>query len=370
MLLGGGSAVITLALAVLAASRIADNADAASAPGPAEVILLHIAVGALVVAILAVIAAAVARELRRTASRALTPVVEAMDAVSRTADCSVRAGGPQRADLSEIGVSFNAMMERLQAHERALRTTAEQALTASKSKSAFIASMSHELRTPLNAIIGFSEVLQSQMLGPLGNERYSVYVKDIYDSGQHLLAVINDILDISKIEAGQFELAIQEADVRRLVEQAVRLVREKAENAGLELVAEIDPGLSRLLIDQRLLKQSVINLLSNATKFTPKGGRILMQVRQDAAGVTTITVKDSGVGIAPEDQEKVLLPFVQAENPFAADQPGTGLGLPLARSFVEAHGGSLTLSSELGHGTTVTLKLPPERIPQPMEKSA
>ena len=237
-----------------------------------------------------------------------------------------------------------------------------QAQNADRSKSEFLANMSHELRTPLNAIIGFSEVMSAEMFGPVGCERYKEYVKDIHDSGQHLLQVISDILDISKIVAGKLDLDEEVVDVPKVVESCLKLVNQHAQNSGLALETEIADDLPPLRVDALKLKQILLNLLSNAVKFTPEGGTVTTRVwcRRDDGYV--FQVADSGVGIAPDDIPKVLAPFGQVDGSLSRKHEGTGLGLPLTKSLVEMHGGSFGLQSEPGAGTTVTVRLPAERI--------
>jgi len=229
---------------------------------------------------------------------------------------------------------------------------------ASRHKSEFLANMSHELRTPLNAIIGFSEVLVDRMFGEL-NEKQDEYLKDIYASGQHLLSLINDILDLSKIEAGRMELEATDFDLAGAIDNALILVRERATRRGITLGRTIDEHLGMLRGDERKVKQVLLNLLSNALKFTPEGGRIDVSAQlQD--GVAEVTVADTGVGIAPEDLEAVFEEFRQVGT---ADKKveGTGLGLALSRKFIELHGGRIWVKSEVEHGSTFTFTLPVHR---------
>jgi signal transduction histidine kinase len=253
------------------------------------------------------------------------------------------------------------MLAQIEAHDGNLRMAWHEAEAASRSKTEFLANMSHELRTPLNAIIGFSEVIKTEMIGPLGTDRYRFYAQDIYDSGHHLLEVINDILDISKVEAGEFELHEEPSDLRTIIEQAARLVHERAEADGLSLVVEVDRDLPELLIDARLIKQSLINLLSNAIKFTPQGGQVTVRAAQASDGSVLLSVTDTGIGIPERDVMRILQPFVQVESAFARKHGGTGLGLPLSKSFIEAHGGTIEVRSRLGEGTAVTLQFPAGR---------
>jgi signal transduction histidine kinase len=230
---------------------------------------------------------------------------------------------------------------------------------ANSSKSQFLANISHELRTPLNAIIGFSEIMQEQILGPMTNPRYREYTTDIRTSAMHLLDMINDILDLSKAEAGQLELSPEMVDVSELVNSVVRLMREQAQAAQLHLVALIHMGIPPVKGDKRRMKQVLINLISNAIKFTPAGGTVEVTA-QSKKGILEICVNDTGIGIAPDQMDKVFLPFGQVASEVSRRHAGTGLGLPLARHLVELHGGALTLSSELGQGTKVLAEFPYE----------
>ena len=229
---------------------------------------------------------------------------------------------------------------------------------ASRHKSEFLANMSHELRTPLNAIIGFSEVLVNRMFGEL-NEKQDEYLKDIFASGQHLLSLINDILDLSKIEAGRMELELADFDLPSAIDNALIVVRERASRREITLGHSVDERLGPIRGDERKVKQVLLNLLSNALKFTPEGGRIDVSAAEHD-GVAEIAVTDTGVGIAPEDQEAVFEEFRQVGT---ADKKveGTGLGLALSRKFIELHGGKIRVKSQVGHGSTFTFTLPMRR---------
>jgi signal transduction histidine kinase len=243
----------------------------------------------------------------------------------------------------------------------ALRRARDDAEAANKAKSEFLATMSHELRTPLNAIIGFSELMMRGVLGPVGNDNYLSYIKDIHLSGRHLLDIINDILEFSKAEAGKLELLECEVDVGEVVAALLRLIGPKARDAGLVLRERLPQRLSRLWCDERKLKQMLLNLLSNAVKFTPAGGAIELEAAESPAGLT-LTVRDTGIGIAKSDLGRVMQPFVQVENSLSRSHEGTGLGLTLVKSMAEIHDGSLTLESELGAGTIARLSFPPDRV--------
>ena len=242
------------------------------------------------------------------------------------------------------------------------RAAMVEAQTSDRTKSEFLANMSHELRTPLNAILGFSEIMKKEMLGPLGTEQYRHYVEDIHESGRYLLDVIGDILDISRIEAGSLELAESEVKLDDTITKSMRLVQERAYEAGVSLRSETNGPLPLLLADGRLLKQCLVNLLSNAVKFTPQGGRVTVTVRRPEAGGLLLGVVDTGIGITEDDIEKVLSPFGQVESAYSATYEGTGLGLPITKALIELHGGALILDSTPGVGTTVTLAFPEERV--------
>ena len=243
-----------------------------------------------------------------------------------------------------------------------LRLASEQADSANLAKSAFLAAMSHELRTPLNAIIGFSEIIASETSGPIGNAKYSEYAKDINDSGQHLLALINDILDLSKVDSGVEELHEEDIEIRVLARSILTLVGGRAGKDGVKLQLDLADDLPALRGDHRKLKQILVNLLSNAIKFTEPGGSVTFKARCRSASGYVFQVIDTGIGIAPEDIPKALSQFGQVDSDLNRRYEGTGLGLPLTKALVELHGGSLDLQSEVGVGTTVTLRFPADRI--------
>jgi two-component system cell cycle sensor histidine kinase PleC len=231
---------------------------------------------------------------------------------------------------------------------------------ANKAKSEFLANMSHELRTPLNAINGFSEIMVGEMFGPMGDKRYKEYAQDILSSGQHLLALINDILDMSKIEAGKMNLRFEPMHLADVVEDSVRLMRNRADAGGLTLDFDL-PVLPEIEADYRAIKQVILNLLSNALKFTPAGGQVQVgaEVRRDCGEERVrLTVRDTGIGISPEDLDRLARPFEQIENQHSKTQQGTGLGLALTKSLVELHQGVLELASEPGVGTIASVTLP------------
>jgi signal transduction histidine kinase len=243
---------------------------------------------------------------------------------------------------------------------REIEDKSRQIEAANRHKSEFLANMSHELRTPLNAIIGFSEVLGERMFGEL-NEKQAEYTEDILSSGRHLLSLINEILDLSKVEAGRMELELAEFDLPLAIDNARTFVRERATKHGINLDVTVDERLGEFVGDERKIKQILLNLLSNAVKFTPEGGRIGIKARQ-ANGSVEISVSDTGIGIAPEDQPKIFEEFRQVGADYAHKVEGTGLGLTLAKKFVELHGGTIWVESEVGKGSTFSFSLP-ERSP-------
>ncbi len=238
------------------------------------------------------------------------------------------------------------------------KTKAEKA---NRTKSEFLANMSHELRTPLNAIIGFSEVMEKELFGALGNPKYTEYAKDIHDSGNHLLEVINDILEMSKIEAGRLTISRKRIQLDEIIEDSLRIVHRIAEEKNIEFIRD---GLHPFTIsaDKRAIKQVLINLLSNAVKFTPSGGKVTVIFRHSDQEVS-FSINDTGIGIAKQNIGKLGRPFQQVENQFSKSYKGSGLGLAISRSLIELHGGELIIRSQLGHGTTVTCRLPTDRQP-------
>jgi signal transduction histidine kinase len=266
-----------------------------------------------------------------------------------TGDFSRHVAVANRDELGALANDLNRMNDEVGRLTRQLAA-------ASRHKSEFLANMSHELRTPLNAIIGFSEVMLQGMTGPV-TEQQADFVRDIHTSGKHLLALINDILDLSKIEAGRMELSVTAFDVSEAISDAVSLLRERAQRRSLELQIVLDNTLGEFRADERKFKQVMLNLLSNAVKFTPDGGRIEVRARRDGDGIE-VAVSDTGVGIAPEDQHLVFDEFRQVGPGKSGQQEGTGLGLALTRRFIELHGGNIRLDSESGKGSTFTFMLP------------
>ena len=253
------------------------------------------------------------------------------------------------ADQAAIAIENVRLFNEIQDKSRQLEA-------ASRHKSEFLANMSHELRTPLNAVIGFSDVLAQRLFGEL-NERQAEYVQDIAGSGRHLLDLVNEILDLSKVEAGRMELEPSEFAPAETMRGAVMFVRERAANHGIQLVLDVPTDLGAVVADERKIRQVLLNLLTNAVKFTPAGGRVELGARRDSHEIA-ITVKDTGAGIAPEDQARIFEEFAQARGGARREQEGTGLGLTLSKKFVELHGGKIWVESELGKGSTFGFTLP------------
>jgi PAS domain S-box-containing protein len=245
---------------------------------------------------------------------------------------------------------------------RELRIAKEDADIANRAKSEFLANVSHELRTPLNAIIGFSEMMLKAKHGPLGSDHYLDYADYIHQGGEHLLAIISDILDVSKIEAGKLILEEDQIDLTLLIDSAAGMVRSQANRGRVKLVTDLPGRLPPIWADARILRQILINLMSNSVKFTPEDGQVTTSAYTDEFGRLCLSIQDNGIGIAEEDIPKVLTPFGQIENVLTRSREGTGLGLPLARKLAELHDGELTIESTLGEGTTVTIILPAERV--------
>ena len=241
-----------------------------------------------------------------------------------------------------------------------LRAKAE---AASKAKSEFLAVMSHELRTPLNAILGFTEVMKLRLFGAIGSDRYGSYIEDIHQSAKHLLTIVTDILDLSKAEVGKLTLEESETDIIAIIDECLRLLREWAAEAGVRMSLDASQAEAPLIHgDGRLVKQVFLNVLGNAIKFTPAGGSVSVTQQIGADGNLRVAFRDTGIGIAAADIATVLEPFVQVESAFARKHGGAGLGLPLVKKIMELHGGSISLDSTLGAGTTVTLMFPARRV--------
>jgi signal transduction histidine kinase len=273
-------------------------------------------------------------------------------------------------EIRELGLAFNAMADVVDKTNRNLSEAVIQADAANRAKSEFLAIMSHDLRTPLNAIIGFSQAMRRQIFGPLGSPRYDEYLGDIEVSGNVLLSLINDILDLSKIEAGRYELFESDVNLTDFLQNSVDLASVQAAKKGLWLDLTIQDGLPNLFCDERTLMQIVNNLLSNAMKFSHANSHVLIKAHSGTDGTVEIQFADQGIGMTARDIDEVLEPFSQADSRKAREYEGTGLGLPICQKFMELHGGTLVIESELKKGTTITIRFPAARaLPIPTKSN-
>jgi signal transduction histidine kinase len=292
----------------------------------------------------------------------VSPITQIAETMKVVADGNLTCAIPFENRTDEIGLLSRGLriFQDNAIEKQQLYLAKVGAETANRTKSEFLANMSHELRTPLNAVIGFSEVIKRSMFGPL-NERYREYASDIFNSGTHLLKLINEILDLSKLEAKQAELYEEDVDLAAIIESCVHLMEAQAQSAKVRLLSKVANDVPLIRADDRRMRQILINLLSNAVKFTPEGGQVRVSTSLANGGVT-IEVKDTGIGMAPDQIPKALEPFRQIDSKISRKYHGTGLGLPLTKHLVELHGGSLTIESRPNIGTTVTCLLPGERI--------
>jgi signal transduction histidine kinase len=272
-----------------------------------------------------------------------------------------RAVTKRTAELRETNETLESEIRERERVEFKLRDAKQRAEIASRAKSDFLAMMSHELRTPLNAVIGFSEILHGESLGPLGNDQYREYAEYIRTSGTELLARINDILELTKIDGNDFTLLVEPVEIEKIFQAVEPIIREKASAAGLKLTTVFARDLPQLKADPRALKQVLLNLLLNAVKFTRAGGRVVLDAKMDRQGRMILRVSDNGVGIDPERLSQVLQPFSQADSSLGRKYEGSGLGLALADKLVKLHGAELYIDSEVGAGTLVTIKFPKDR---------
>jgi len=314
--------------------------------------------------------AVLAPEMLAIAVAAVAVLIVALGLIGALVDSHLRSRGEEetrrlRAHIAELEATKSVLEETSQRLTEALN----EAAAASRAKSAFFAAMSHELRTPLNAVIGFSEILAMETFGPLGSARYREYANDIHASGTHLLALINDILDVSRIDSGDKRLHETDLDLHDVVEGCMRMMETQAKAAGLALRSEFEPGVPRLCGDARRLKQILINLLANAVKFTPAGGKVAVRVARRPQGIV-LAVEDTGIGMAQDDIPRALEHFGQIDSSLARRYEGAGIGLPLAKQLAELHGGALTVASQVHIGTVVTVTLPNARILEPAESVA
>lgn len=293
-------------------------------------------------------------------------------AIASRDDASILARWRQTVAVEVIGLTLRSLIAlgvglflflQLRWREKMISDLAAARIAAegsNKAKANFLANMSHELRTPLNAILGFSEIIKNAAFGPIARN-YQDYAGDIHDSGVHLLSLINEVLDLSKLEAGQFELVEQHVDLAFLAAGGIRLVEPLAQKAEIDLSHSIEDGLSFIRADERRMRQVLINLLANAVKFTPPGGHIGLAMRRTQKGLL-IEVSDTGIGIPADKIDLAMEPFSQVEADINRSYQGTGLGLPLAKRLVELHGGTLSLRSQVNSGTVVSIILPPDRV--------
>ena len=267
-------------------------------------------------------------------------------------------------EISGLGRAIESLGQLLRekvTYEQKLEAAKDWAEAANRSKTNFLANMSHELRTPLNAILGFSEVMGAELYGPINNEKYADYVKDIQDSGQHLLSIIDDILDMSKVEAGKFAVNKSEIDLCNAVQYGLSVLGKEINEKKLDVTTSLEPDLSKVWFDEIRMRQIIVNLLSNACKFTPNKGSIAISCAWEPGGGIALRVKDSGVGIAPSDLQRVLMPFEQVDEAMTSgNQGGAGLGLPLSKALVELQGGTFAIRSKVNVGTEVVIVLPEE----------
>ncbi len=259
-------------------------------------------------------------------------------------------------------VAVRTDISELKKREMELQLAKEEADAANQAKSRFLANMSHELRTPLNAIIGFSDIVRTEMLGPVGQDKYKEYATDIYNSGAHLLDLINDVLDVSKVEAGAFVINEESFSIRDVAKDCQKLVEQKAAEKSINLSVDISPHIPNLKADSRVIKQVLLNLMNNAVKFTPTDGQVTISASIETNGGMMIKVVDDGEGMTASDIETVMKPFGRLDSPWTQSEEGTGLGLPLSDMLVKAHNGILTLDSKPHVGTTVSIFLPLDRV--------
>ena len=317
--------------------------------------------GAATTLVLLILAVPLSWMLQNMISAPITKLADVMTRVARDKNYEIRIEKHGDDEVGTLIDRFNDMLAQIGAHEASITAARLEAEASNRAISAFLANTSHELRTPLNAIIGFSEMIKSQVMG-IASPTYVGYANDIWHSGNHLLQVINGLLDLSKIEAGKLELAAEPIDVAELLERTLRLAGDITKSSERVIEVRISPDHMILHADDRLIRQSLLNLLSNAIKFTPAGGKIILQAATNKDGCLLLSVGDNGIGIKSTDLGMVLLPFGRVENAYNRKHEGTGLGLPLVKKFIELHGGRLDIDSELGVGTTVTLRLPTYRL--------
>lgn len=265
-------------------------------------------------------------------------------------------------ELRHLAAGFNNMVDELRRRDDELRVATTQAKAANRAKSEFLANMSHELRTPLNAILGFSEIIESQTYGPIEQQRYVEYAGDIHSSGEHLLDLINDVLDVAKIEAGVLKPEIEDVDLPRVIQSCLNMIENRALRGNIAVRHDVPPDIPILRGDERMIRQILLNLLANSVKFTPGGGTISIAAVHEQDGGISITVSDTGIGIAPEHIDEVAQPFRQVDNSLHRKYEGTGLGLFLTKTMTELHGAEMHIVSRIGEGTSVIVRFPKEAV--------
>lgn len=322
-----------------------------------------------------IISVILALRLQGQVSRPIYELFKTARAIYEGGNYSVRANvsDAHTQELSTLVNTFNKMLTHIEERDQellqktvALEEAKEIAESASRTKSDFLACMSHELRTPLNAIINFSEIMCKEMMGPMANDKYREYALDINSSGSHLLSIINDILDLSKAEAGMIHIDESNVDLKEVIAESVKTLSERAKEGNVILTVDVDEDLPVIFVDRLRIKQVILNLLSNAVKFTEDGGEVTIsakvEYRKKAPSAFVLSVQDTGIGIAKQDIEQAMRRFGQVYNGFSRKFDGTGLGLPLTKRLTELHGGKLTIKSAVGKGTTVSIRFPKERI--------
>jgi len=333
-----------------------------------EAARIRLAVWIVVLGVVSIAVSGVAiTKLGRDLSRRILQITAVMRQVANGNTTAVVPFSDHRDEIGEMAralVVFKRNAITLQTREAELTKALVHAEAAAVAKSQFLANMSHELRTPLNAIIGFSELILTEIFGTIGSPKYRNYVQDVHSSGQHLLAIINDILDLSCIDANKLALRDEDVMLGPLLESTVRMLRGVADAAGVQIVlTPLPEGLPMLRSDPNRVRQILVNLIGNSIKFTPAGGHITVRVQLD--GGMTILIEDTGIGMAAGDIPKAMELFGQIASPLTRSRDGAGLGLPLSRSLMEAHGGALSIDSTLGLGTRVTVAFPTERLVGP-----
>jgi len=282
--------------------------------------------------------------------------------IRRTADGGTLLTLRDLSSQHRLEVEYHKRMEMLMGQLEAAHQATQEAVELAQVRKDALTAVSHEIRTPLNAILGFSEMITKEMAGPVENERYLEYAQIIHSSGVHVLSLVNDLLDLSKLDAGKLELHVEPVEILKIIIDCVRLVGPQATRDHVGISVHVFDGVDRLCGDSKRLRQMLLNLLSNALKFTPVGGEITIDVFRRGEDIA-ISVSDTGIGIRAEDIPKVMEPFGQVESEMSQKHPGTGLGLPLTKELAELHGGSLTMESNVDVGTTVTIILPPDPKP-------